>query len=100
MRHQLSLKSVANMLTWDRVLLINILILGYDINFARWIWDVIHKRTFHQFTRIPFPYFVQRLCDVIGVLGILKVDVTIEATYIDNIWFIKDDANPFMLYRA
>lgn len=45
-RHRLSLISMDNVLTLGRVVLISILINGYDIDFARWIRTKIHQRAF------------------------------------------------------
>lgn len=57
-----------NILTLDRTMLIASLIAGYDINFFRWICIEIYEREFSDFTALPFPCFMQHLCDAAGVL--------------------------------
>lgn len=66
--HCLSPISTNNMLTWDRVILIISLIVGLDIDFARWIQAEIHERAFQKFTILLFPSLVQTLCYAIGTI--------------------------------
>lgn len=63
-----------NMLIYNRAVLITRFIAGYDIAFVRWIRVEIHKRAFREFSTIPIPFLVQRLCDAIEVLPIPDID--------------------------
>lgn len=57
----MSLTYADNVPNWDRAVLIAILIVGYDINFAWSIQANNHERAFIEVTTITFPYLVQRL---------------------------------------
>lgn len=89
-----------NILTWDRENLISILIVGYDINFARCIQTKIHIRVFSETTTFSFPYLMHQLYDTGKVLHIPEVDHWIEVTYMIDISLIKDAANLFLTHRA
>lgn len=43
-----------------------------DIDFATILQHEIHDRAFGEAINFPFPYLIQRLCDEVGVLEILK----------------------------
>lgn len=88
-----------NILTWDRVALISILNVGYNIDFARWIQLNIHIRAFSETNTFPFPCLIQQLCDAAGVSSISEVDHQIKVTGMTNIILIKNAVNSIIIQR-
>lgn len=69
------------------------IIVGYDIDFVRYIYDEIHERDFREITNILFPYLIQRLCDVERVPTLPGIDHPIKVTQLDDIGLIRNDTN-------
>lgn len=76
------------------------IIVGYDIDFVWYIRDEIHEKAFKEITNIPFPYFIQRLCDTAGVPALSSIDHHIEVTQVTDVGLIRDDTNPVAQKKA
>lgn len=67
----------AHNLDWD--VLIPSIIIGYDINFVRYIIDEIYE-SFYRDHLYTIPYLIERLYDTTGVTTLLDIDCTIKVT--------------------
>ena len=57
-RHYLSLTAADNIVTWDRVVLMEAMIVGFEVNFAWLLQAVMHERDFKVTTTYPFPCMI------------------------------------------
>ena len=53
-RHCISPTNVDNVLTWDRAVLVEALVVGLEIDYPRVLITVIHERAFKTSTTYPF----------------------------------------------
>lgn len=67
----LSLIVEKNLITQDGVALIARMVVGYNIDFAAIIIYEIHEQAFGEMNTLPFPFFVQLLCDEASITEIL-----------------------------
>lgn len=58
---------VDNALILDQVVLVSIIIAGYDIVFTKWIQQEIHERFFQDITINTLPCMIYSLCNVAGI---------------------------------
>ena len=57
-RHCLSPTTADNIVTWDRVVLMEAMIVGFEVNFAWLLQAVMHERDFKVTTTYPFPCMI------------------------------------------
>ena len=88
-RHWLGPTNADNSLTLDRAVVVDSIIVGYDIHITRYILREIHKCAFRDHTSIPFPCLIQSLCDKAGVVKLPTIDHYIEVTHIANIGLMQ-----------
>lgn len=86
-------------MTWERVVLIANIMVGYDINFVRQIWLKIQIRAFSETTTLPVLGLIQQLCDMARVQYLHQVNHMIEVTHTIDLSLIKDLANPVLAQR-
>lgn len=97
-RNRVSLTFLDNILTLNSVALISILIVCYDIYFARLIQVEFHMREFSKTITFLFPVRVQQLCDEPRVLPIPDIYHWIELMHMVDISFIKDLIKQILSY--
>lgn len=90
---KVTLNYLKNILTWDRAVLLPILIADYDVDFMRLIWLMIYIKAFGQTTTLSFLCLVQQLCDMAIVPHTPEVDHRIKMMCKTDITLIKDLAN-------
>ena len=90
--HRLSSIAADNMLTWDRAVFLATLVVGLEIDVAKSLISVIHKRDFKFSTTYPFPCMIYQLCRDAGV-PIWHRDVLHTPTGTVDTGLIRDEAN-------
>ena len=73
LRHCLSPTAVDNIVTWDRAVLMAMMIAGFEVDFAWLLQEIMHERAFKITTTYPFPCMIFSLCRSAG-LPIWNVD--------------------------
>ena len=73
-RHYLSHTAADNIVTWDRAVLMEAMIAGFEVDLARLLQAVMHEWTFKATTTYPFPCMVYALCRLAGV-PVWNIDV-------------------------
>ena len=66
-RHYLSPTTANNIVTWDRDVLMVVLIARFEVDFAWLLQSVMHERAFKVTTTYPFPCMIFSLCRSEGV---------------------------------
>ena len=66
-RHCLSPIAGDNIVTWDRAVLMAVMIAGFEVDFAWLLQAVMHERAFKVTTTYPFPCMIFSLCRSAGV---------------------------------
>lgn len=66
-RHCISPTTVDNIVTWDYRVLMEAMIVGFKVDFAWILQEVMHKRDFKVTTSYLFPCLVFALCRSVGV---------------------------------
>ena len=61
-RHCLSPIAADNIVTWDRAVLMEAMIAGFEVDFAWLLQAVMHERAFKVTTTYPFPCMIFSLC--------------------------------------
>ena len=61
-RHCLSPTTADNIVTWDRAVLMAVMIAGFKVDFAWLLQAVMHEREFKVTTTYPFPCMIFALC--------------------------------------
>ena len=61
-RHCLSPTTADNIVTWDRVVLMTAMIVGFEVDFAWLLQTVMHERDFKVTTTYPFLCMIFSLC--------------------------------------
>ena len=66
-RQCLCLRAADNIVTWDRAVLMVVIIAGFEVDFAWLLQAVIHERAFKVTTTYPFSCMIFSLCRSTGV---------------------------------
>ena len=61
-RHCLSPTVADNIVTWDRAVLMVVMIAGFEVDFVWLLQAVMHERAFKVTTTYPFPCMIFSLC--------------------------------------
>lgn len=72
----------------------------YEVDFTSVIMYELHDRAFRDLTIMPYPYFIQQLCDKAGVHEITDIDRLLEVMSITQISMVKDLVNPILAHRS
>ena len=91
-RDCLSPTAADNIVTWDRAVLMEAMIAGFEVNFACLLQAVMHERDFKVTTTYPFPCMISSLCRSTGV-PIWRVDQLKTPLGTVDIGLIRDEAN-------
>ena len=91
-RHCLSPTAADNIVTWDREVLMAVMIVGFEVDFAWLLQAVMHERAFKVTTTYPFPCMIFSLCRSASV-PIWHVDQLKTPKGIVDIGLIRDEAN-------
>ena len=91
-RHYLSPTTADNIVTWDRAVLMAVMIAGFEVDFAWFLQAVMHERAFKVTTTYPSPCMIFSLCRSAGV-PIMRIDYLKTPLGIVNIGLIRDEAN-------
>ena len=66
-RHCLSPTAADNIVTWDRAVLMAMMIAGFEVDFAWLLQAIMHERAFKVTTTYSFPCMIFALCRSTGV---------------------------------
>ena len=66
-RYYVSPTAADNIVTWDRAVLLVVMIAGFEVDFAWLLQAVIHERAFKVTTTYSFPCMIFSLCRSAGV---------------------------------
>ena len=66
-RHCLSPTAADNIVTWDRAVLIEAMIAGFEVDFAWLLQVAMHERALKVITTYPFSCMIFSLCRTAGV---------------------------------
>ena len=66
-RHCLSPMTTDNIVTWDRAILMAVMIARFEVEFSWFLQAVMHERAFKVTTTYPFPCMIFSLCRSAGV---------------------------------
>ena len=91
-RHYLSPTAAHNIVTWDRAVLMVVMIAGFEVDFACLLHTVMHERAFKVTTTYPFPCMIFALCRSAGV-PIWHVDQLKTPQGTVDVGLIRDEAN-------
>uniref|UniRef100_M1DF00 Integrase core domain containing protein n=1 Tax=Solanum tuberosum TaxID=4113 RepID=M1DF00_SOLTU len=91
-RNKVSPTKADNQLTWDRAVMVAVLIAGIKIDFSLMLLAEIHERAFRTSTTDPFPCLIFHLCRDSGV-PIWHCDKLVHPTGALDICLIRDEAN-------
>uniref|UniRef100_M1DV82 Putative plant transposon protein domain-containing protein n=1 Tax=Solanum tuberosum TaxID=4113 RepID=M1DV82_SOLTU len=97
-QNRLSPTQVDNVVTWDRTVMIAVILSHLEVDFACILIAEIHERVFKATTTLPFPYLIFQLCRDASV-PILHCDRLLVVTKNLDIGLIWDDANLAALRR-
>ena len=97
-RHYLSPTTANNIVTWDRDVLMVVLIARFEVDFAWLLQSVMHERAFKVTTTYLFPCMIFSLCRSAGVpiYHIYQLKTLLGNV---DIGLIKDDANELSPHR-
>ena len=90
--HCLFLTAVDNIITWDRAVLMEVMIDGFKVDFAWLLQAVMHERASKVTTTYPFPCMIFSLCRSAGV-PIWHVDQLKTPQGTVDVSLIRDEAN-------
>ena len=65
--HFISPTTADNIVTWDRAVLMTVMIAGFKVDIAWLLQAVMHERAFKVTTTYPFPCMIFSLCRSAGV---------------------------------
>ncbi|TMX04570.1 hypothetical protein EJD97_007517 [Solanum chilense] len=91
-RHCLSPTTADNIVTWDRAVLMEAMIAGFEMDFSLLVQAVMHERDFKVTTTYPFSCMIFSLCRSVGV-PIWHIDLLKTPLGTIYIALIRDDAN-------
>ena len=91
-RHCLSPTAADNIITWDRAVLMAVMIAEFEVDFAWLLQAVMHERAFKVTTTYPFPCMIFALCRSAGV-PIWHIDQLRTPPGTVDIGLIRDEAN-------
>uniref|UniRef100_M1DTP8 Integrase core domain containing protein n=1 Tax=Solanum tuberosum TaxID=4113 RepID=M1DTP8_SOLTU len=91
-RNRVSPTKVDNELTWDRAVMVETLVAGLEIDFARMLLADIHEKAFKTSTTYLFPCLILQLCRDSGV-PIWHCDRLIHPMGTLDVGLIRDEAN-------
>ena len=91
-RHYLSPTAADNIVTWDRAVLIEAMIAGFEVDFAWILQTVMHESDFKVTTTYPFPCKIFSLYRSAGV-PIWHIDQLKTPFGTVDISLIRDEAN-------
>uniref|UniRef100_M1E166 Integrase core domain containing protein n=1 Tax=Solanum tuberosum TaxID=4113 RepID=M1E166_SOLTU len=83
---------VDNKVTWNRTVMVAVLVTGLVMNFPRLLLGELHEWAFKTTTTYHFPSMIFQLCKDAGV-PIWHCDKLVYATWTLDIGLIQDDAN-------
>ena len=81
-----------NIVTWDRAVLMEAMIAGFEVDFPWLLLVVMHERSFKVTTTYPFPCMIFALCRSAGV-PIWHVDQPKTPQGTVDVGLIRDEAN-------
>ena len=90
--HCLSTTATDNIVTWDRSVLMAMMIVEFEVDFAGLLQAVMHERAFKVTTTYPFPCMIFALCRSAGV-PIWHVDQLKNPQGTIDVGLIRDEAN-------
>ena len=91
-RHCLSPTAADNIVTWDRAVLMVMMIAGFKVDFAWLLQAVMHERAFKVTTTYPFTCMIFALCWTAGV-PIWHIDQLKTPQGTVDVGLIRDEAN-------
>ena len=91
-RHYLSPTAADNIVTWDRAVLMAVMIAGFEVDFAWLLQAVMHEREFKVTTTYSFPCIIFALCRSAGV-PIWHIDQLKTPQGTVDVGLIRDEAN-------
>ena len=98
-RHCLSTTTANNIVTWDRAVLMAVMIARFELDFACLLQEVIHERSFKVTTTYPFQCVIFSLSKSAGV-SIWHVDQLKTPQGTVDVGLIRDEANGLAPHRG